>query len=457
MQSSVVGPVGRVVQTGKASMTALAPSQPWRGRGVVLLGIVVVGLNLRIAVGAASPILNMVRVDVALTGMQAGLLGTVPVASFAVFGSLAPLVARRFGLEPTLIAAMLASAAGEIVRSTVATSSGFLVWTVIALAGMGMGNVLLPPLVKRYFSDRIGPVTAAYSVAMCFSATLPALFAVPIARELGWRVTLASWSIVGIVAVVPWVVVIARSALLRGELGGVWATASTQTLDRLARHGSRGRVWRSPLAWGLAVMFAMNSLNSYVLFAWLPQILADAGIGADGGGRWLALFAILALPGSFVVPSVAARMRNPLPLVLVLGGCFVAGYAGLMVAPAHGTLAWIVLLGLAPSAFPLIITLLNVRTRTGEGVVALSGFVQGVGYAGSGVGPVVVGALYGATGSWTAPITLLLGTVVVLVLAGVIACRPVMLEDTWGPRGGPLSPIWPSGEDPGPVSGPGLL
>ena len=76
-------------------------------------------------------------------------------------------------------------------------------------------------------------------------------------------------------------------------------------------------MWVSPLAWGLAVMFAMNSLNSYALFAWLPQMLADAGMAADAGGRWLALFAILALPGSFVVPPLAARMRNPLPLVFV--------------------------------------------------------------------------------------------------------------------------------------------
>jgi len=143
-------------------MTALAARRPWRGRWLVATGIVLVGLNLRIAVAAVSPILGSVRADVALTGPLVGVLGTIPVASFAVFGSLAPLLARRFGLEPALMAAMVVSAVGEIARSVTSTPAGFLGWTVIALAGIGMGNVLLPPLVKRYFPDRIGPVTAAY-------------------------------------------------------------------------------------------------------------------------------------------------------------------------------------------------------------------------------------------------------------------------------------------------------
>ncbi|NMR19936.1 MFS transporter [Cellulomonas fimi] len=415
-------------------MTALAPRRPWRGRWIVLAGIVLVGLNLRIAVAAVSPILDAVRVDVALTDTLVGLLATIPVLSFAVFGSLAPLLARRFGLEPTLMAAMVLSAVGEIVRSVTDTPAGFLGWTMIALAGMGMGNVLLPPLVKRYFPDRIGPVTAVYSMAMAFSTTLPALLSVPIARQVGWRLTLASWAVIGLLAVVPWAVVIIRSAVVRSELAAVLRRAPTQTSALAGRHRAQGRVWRSPLAWGLAVMFAMNSLNSYVVFGWLPVILTGSGMSAEAAGLWLALYGILALPGSFVVPPLAARMRNPLPLVLGFAVCFVVGYVGLMLAPLDGTAVWIVFLGVGPSAFPLVLALLNLRTRTSAGAVSLSGFVQGVGYALAAGGPLLVGVLYASTGTWTAVYAFLLGTVVVLVLAGVVACRPVMLEDTWGAR-----------------------
>ena len=418
-------------------MPTSAPAASWRGRWVVLAGIALVALNLRIAVAAVSPILDVVRRDVALDDTLAGVLGAVPLASFAVFGSVAPLVARRLGLEPTLVAAMLLSAAGEVVRSVATTPSSFLGWSVVALSGMGMGNVLLPPLVKRYFPDRIGPVTAVYSMAMAVSTTVPPLLAVPLARELGWRVSIGLWAAIGFVAVVPWCVVIARSAAVRSQLRGILARSPRDTPGLAARHRATGRVWRSPLAWGMAATFGLNSLNTYVLFAWLPQVLADAGLGAEAGGRWLGLFAVLGLPLSFAGPMLAARMRNPWPVVALLAGCFVAGYLGLMLSPAAGTGAWMLLLGLAPGSFPVVLALINLRTRTSAGATSLSGFVQGVGYTLSVPGPVLVGVLYGATGGWTVVFAVLIATVVVLALVAVVACRPVMLEDTWHrrPRG----------------------
>ncbi|MCL3860435.1 MFS transporter [Actinotalea sp. K2] len=407
---------------------------PWRGRYVVLAGIVLVALNLRIAVASVSPILDVVRQDVALSPAEAGLLGTVPVASFALFGSLAPLIARRFGLEPTLAAAMLLSAVGEVVRSTTDTSGGFLGWSVIALAGMGMGNVLLPPIVKRYFPDRIGPVTAVYSVAMSFSTATPPLLAAPLAERLGWRISLASWAVVGLVAVVPWVVVVARSAAARGALTEVLRRAPEGTAALASRHRGSGRVWRSPLAWGLAVTFAMNSLNMYAILAWLPQILLDAGFSTEAGGRWLALIAILGLPASLGGPLLAARLRNPYGVVVGFVVCFAAGYLGLLLSPATGTWFWMVLLGLGPGTFPILLALINLRTRTSAGASTLSGFTQGIGYAIAGIGPVVVGVLYGATQAWVLPVLFLLVTLGVLLAAAAVACRPVMLEDGWGPR-----------------------
>ena len=412
-------------------MTSRDRPGPWRGRLVVLVGVVLVALNLRIAVAAVSPILDAVRQDVELSPAQVGLLGAVPVASFAVFGSLAPLLARRFGLEPTLVAAMLLSALGEVVRATATAPAGFLAWSVIALAGMGMGNVLLPPLVKRYFADRVGAVTAAYSVAMAVSTATPPLLAVPLARELGWRVSLGAWAVIGVVAIVPWLVVVVRSALARDALREVLRRAPTHTPVLASRHRASGRVWRSPTAWGMALTFAMNTTNAYVLFAWLPVVLGDAGVSTGVAGRWLALFAILGLPPAVVVPLLTVRLRNPWVMVVVFVGCFVVGYLGLLLSPTRPLGLWIVLLGLGPGTFPLLLTLINLRTRTSAGATSLSGFTQGVGYALAGAGPVLVGVLYEATGGWTAVYGFLLMTLAVLLASSYVACRPVMLEDTW--------------------------
>jgi CP family cyanate transporter-like MFS transporter len=414
--------------------------RPWRGRFVVLVGVVLVALNLRLAVGAVSPIVDAIRRDVALSGADVGVLGTVPVLSFALFGSVAPLVARRIGLEPSLVLAMLLSAAGEVLRSRVGSSGDLVAWSVLALAGMGMGNVLLPPVVKRYFPDRIGAATAAYSVAMSVSAAVPPLIAVPLAERLGWRMSLASWAVVGLVAVVPWLVVVARSANARSHLREILRRAPSDTSALAARHRGGGRVWRSPLTWGLTITFAMNTTNAYVMFAWLPQILADAGLDAATAGSALGLYAILGLPPALVVPLLAVHLRNPWGVVLFFVACYVVGYGGLMTSPTRPLLLWVVLVGLAPGTFPLLLTLINLRTRTPTGASSLSGFTQGLGYALAGFGPVAVGLLYEATGGWTAVYLLLLCAVTVLAVSSFVACRPVVLEDTWGAGGGSTAP-----------------
>ncbi|WP_197021611.1 CynX/NimT family MFS transporter [Cellulomonas sp. HZM] len=410
-------------------MNAAAPA-PWRGRLVVLAGIVLVGLNLRIAVAAVSPIVDVVRQDVDLTATEVGLLGTIPVISFALFGSLATPLARRFGLEPTMVAALLLSAGGEVARALVSSPPAFLGWSMIALAGMGMGNVLLPPLVKRYFPDRIGAVTASYSVALSVSTAVPPLFALPLAQATSWRVAIGVWAVVGLAAVVPWAIVIVRSASARAHLGAILRRAPQPTGPGALGHtdGTEVRtVWRSRQAWAMAVMFGMNSLGTYVGFAWIPQLLADAGLPADEGGRWLALFAVLGAPMSLFGPVLAQRLRNPYPVVVAFVTCWAIGYVGLLTTPAHGTAVWMVLLGIGPSSFPVLLALLGLRSTTPATAIALSGMVQGTGYVIAGVGPVGIGALYEATGGWDAPIVVLLGCLVVLLTAAWFACRPTMI------------------------------
>lgn len=408
----------------------MPPPAPWRGRLVVLAGIVLVGLNLRIAVAAVSPIIGVVREDFALSDAQVGLLGTVPVAAFAVFGSLATPVARRLGLEPSLILALLLAMTGELLRALAGGAPAFIGWSVLALGGLGMGNVLVPPLVKRYFPDRIGTVTASYLVAMSVSAAVPPLVALPVAQAVGWRWSVGMWAILGFAAVVPWVVVIAQSVSARAHLRTLVSRAPrTDRPALLVRPGAAESriVWRSRLAWALVLTFFANTTCTYVLFAWLPEILADAGLGTDAGGRWLAVFAILGLPASLVAPVLAVRMRDPYPLVVGFAACWVAGLLGLMLAPAHGTAVWMVLLGIGPGTFPIMLALIGLRSRTPAIAVALSGMVQGLGYALSIVGPVGIGLLHVATGSWREPLLVLLGLVGLLLVSGWFACRPTML------------------------------
>jgi CP family cyanate transporter-like MFS transporter len=157
----------------------------------------------------------------------------------------------------------------------------------------------------------------------------------------------------------------------------------------------------------------------------------EAGATPAFGGIMVAIFAALGLVPSLTMPALAVRLRNPFPLVIVGFSAFLIAFAGLLFAPMKAPWLWAVLLGIGPSTFPLALTLINLRTRTPAGSAALSGFMQGVGYAFSCLGPFLFGWLHAISGAWYLPFGFLLVCAVVLLCASWVACKPQKLEDVW--------------------------
>lgn len=408
-------------------------SRSWNGRALVLFGIALSAFNLRTAVTSLTPLLDDLGRLFGFGSTMTGVFGMLPSAAFAVFGVATPSIAHRIGLERAALLSMLLAACGLVVRSFAGGTTGLLIGSVLALAGMGMGNVVLPPLVKRYFPDRIGAVSTLYITALQIGTILPALVAVPLAAEAGWRVSLGSWSFIAVAAALPWigVLLIERrkdSALARSHDRAV---TTDDEAPELAAPPARGRVWRSPVAWGMALMFGMTSLITYSMFTWLPKLLVEAGATPAFGGAMVALFSTLGLASALLMPAIAVRMRNPFPLVLACAVCHLTAFAGLLLAPMALPILWVALLGLGPSTFPLSLTLINLRTCTPAGSAAMSGFMQGLGYAISCIGPLLFGVLHEITHGWYWPFAMLAVAVTVLIVGGWLACRPRMLEDTW--------------------------
>lgn len=419
----------------------MVKSATFKGRILVLAGILLVAATLRSAVTVVPPVVSEISNTLPIDSLTIGLLGMLPTLAFAVFGFLTPFVLRWASLEKLTILAMAVAVFGQVARVFAPNTPLFLVFTVVGLAGLGAGNVLLPPLVKHYFPDRVGLVTALYVTMLSLGTAIPAQSAVPVADGFGWQTSLVVWAAANLVAALPWVLtLLGRSGPLRSDqITGPQPPAHAGVPPAAAAQGSSARqesaapqkisVWRSPMAIGLTVMFGCTSLNTYAMFAWLPVILSEAGLSRADAGSMLALFAILGLPLSLLVPLLASRMRNQFPIVAVLLVAFVVGYLGLWLSPAQLTWLWVVLAGIGPGTFPLALLLINLRTRGREAAGALSGFTQGVGYAIACIGPVLFGLLHQGTGNWTAGFGFLFATLALLGVGAFFACRPAYLED----------------------------
>ena len=132
---------------------------------------------------------------------------------------------------------------------------------------------------------------------------------------------------------------------------------------------------------------------------------------------------------SFIVPPLAGRLAHVSWIVVFYFGCYVVGYAGLIIAPAGGAVVWAVLVGLGTTTFPLILTLIGLRARTAAGTAALSGFTQSVGYLIAAIGPFAVGLLHDLSDGWTVPLLALIALSVPLLLSGLAVSRTAYLED----------------------------
>nr|WP_165942252.1 MFS transporter [Luteimonas arsenica] len=412
-----------------------------------LAGITLAAFNLRTAVTSITPLLDVVGREFGFGATVAGVIGMLPAAAFAGFGAATPAIARRVGLERTVLLAMALAAAGLVLRST-ATGLGVLVaGSLVALAGMGIGNVVLPPLVKRWFPHRVGTLSVVYITALQGGTIMAALLAVPMADAFGWRLSMAAWTLAAVLAMLPWLVLLRRglaaadarkTAIPTRAAGPGRDDADSDGDETMPAAGAtdldstpvtRSRVWHTGLGWGMALMFGMTSLATYAMFTWMPRIFTDAGASPAFGGAMVALYTGFSLLGGLVIPGLAVRMRNSFPIALVCALAQFAGFYGLWQAPMAAPWLWATLVGIGGCTFPLGLTLINLRTRTPEGSAALSGFTQGLGYTLACLGPLLFGILKDATGGMGWPFAMLAMSVVVMLAGAWAACRPRFLED----------------------------
>ena len=379
---------------------------------LLFIGILLVGANLRAPITSIGVALPDIKTDLAMSNSAVSVITVVPLLAFSVISLFAARTSNKMGLEKTIFLALCLIFIGVLVRS-ITDISWLYIGTVLIGIGIGFGNVLAPAMIKAKFPLHIGIMTGYYTVVMNVFGGLSSYGTAPLVKAFNYNIAISVIGIITLITIIIW------SFQLKG---------TQETATALPRKSVN--VWKSPLAWQITILMGGQSLIFYSLINWLPAYLSHSGMTINEAGAYLSIMQIAIIPFTFITPIFATKMKSQFLLTFITGICFIVGVTIMLVVP-HLAIISTILIGVAGGlAFGLVNTFFSLRTEHIQTSAKLSGMAQAVGYLVAAVGPLLFGILHDMTGKWTASLSILLITAIVITLFGSQAGRKRTIEQS---------------------------
>ncbi|MDN5907205.1 MAG: MFS transporter [Staphylococcus equorum] len=379
---------------------------------LLFIGILLVGANLRAPITSIGVALPDIKMDLAMSNSAVSVITVVPLLAFSVISLFAARTSNKMGLEKTIFLALCLIFIGVLVRS-ITDISWLYIGTVLIGIGIGFGNVLAPAMIKAKFPLHIGIMTGYYTVVMNVFGGLSSYGTAPLVKAFNYNISISVIGIITLITIIIW------SFQLKG---------TQETATALPRKSVN--VWKSPLAWQITILMGGQSLIFYSLINWLPAYLSHSGMSINEAGAYLSIMQIAIIPFTFITPIFATKMKSQFLLTFITGICFIAGVTIMLVVP-HLAIISTILIGVAGGlAFGLVNTFFSLRTEHIQTSAKLSGMAQAVGYLVAAIGPLLFGILHDMTGKWTASLSILLITAIVITLFGSQAGRNRTIEQS---------------------------
>jgi CP family cyanate transporter-like MFS transporter len=391
------------------SVTSSRRSYLW----LVVIALALTGFSMRTAVTSIGPVLAELQRVFGMSSTVSGMLTTLPVLYFAVFGSVVPWLAARTGTRRLLVVALATMTVGLVARAAVASLTGFFVLSLLALSGGAVANIVLPALIKEEFPERIGQLTALYTSMLAIGMTAGAGLTVPIGSLAPggdtWRAGLAFWAVFSVVAIMPWLPTLRHDGAHRDAGPSMLSVAGSRT------------------AWLVTLFFGLQAFQAYIAIGWFAKLLNSHGVSATMAGAMIAVFAAVAIPVYLVSAALPQRWHRPTIVVMLIA--YIVAYVGLLAAPVRGAWLWMVLVGIGGGEFPLALVMIGLRSRDPRTTSALSAFVQSAGYLIGALGPLLFGVLEQASRAWTMSMLTLIVVTVLDALFGWLAASNRIVDD----------------------------
>ena len=350
----------------------------------LMLGIVLVGLNLRPSMAAVGPLLSAIRGEIALSFSVASLLTMLPVMAMGLAMFFAMGISQRLGEQRTVLTSLAIIGLATVARLFVDSAAELIVSAVLAGFGIALIQALMPAFIKSRFPDNVALCMGLYVTSIMGGAAIAASFAPLVMSRTGsWRVGLAIWAGLALLALLFW-----------------WAQRAN-TLRDSAPVVRKQSFFTHSRAWLLAIFFGLGTASYTCVLAWLAPYYVEKGWSEQNAGLLLGFLTAMEVISGLVVPAIANRSRDRRVVLMALLGLIIGGFCGLILSPQYLSLLWPCLLGLGIGGlFPmsLIVSLDHLDNPQRAG--GLTAFVQGIGYLIAGLSPLMAGMIRDQLGSF---------------------------------------------------------
>jgi predicted MFS family arabinose efflux permease len=245
-----------------------------------------------------------------------------------------------------------------------------------------------------------------------------------------WRLMFILSGLAGLIWLIPWMLLVKRDYLKKSEIAAARRKTGAVTFRSIIE---------SPVIWGAMIVNFCYGYFSFYCMTWMPAYLVDTqGLSLQQSGLYtffsFAGIAIVALVAGWTADRIIARGYDPIVTrkVFIVAGFFGASTV-LLGAYAH-SLEWALFWNVFSLSCLGLATANNLAlckiTLIPPPAIGLSVGVQQVaGTASGGVAATLSGWLLHTTGSYTAPMMV----IVVFLMIGAAACV-ILLRPKWSPK-----------------------
>ncbi|RYY26889.1 MAG: MFS transporter [Sphingomonadales bacterium] len=408
---------------------AAVRAAPWGILALLTLGVLIAYFD-RTSISSALADKDFVR-HFAMSDADRGMVGAAFFWSYALMQIPMGWIVDRYGVKyPYAICFglwCLATAATGLMHVV----AGLFVMRLI----VGLTEAIVTPASYRWIrlnmpETHAGTAVGIFAMGNKFGVAIGAPIAAWLIVSFDWRLMFVISGLAGLIWLLPWMLLVKSDYLKKGEIAAVRRKTGQVTFRSILA---------APVIWGAMIVNFCYGYFSFYCMTWMPAYLVEAqGLSLKQSGLYtffsFAGIAIVALIAGWAADRIIARGYDPIVTrkVFIVAGFF--GASTVLLGAYANSLEWALFWNVFSLSCLGLTTANNLAlckvTLIPPPAIGLSVGVQQVaGTVSGGVAAGLSGWLLHTTGSYTAPMMV----IVVFLMIGAAACV-VLLRPKWSPK-----------------------